>query len=59
MSMVQIDDGVSGVVQDGGGGGGAAAAAAVRGASAVRLHVPRDGRQVSTLVAGRRVSGAV
>ena len=57
MSMVQIDDGVSGVVQDGGGGGGAAAA--VRGASAVRLHVPRDGRQVSTLVAGRRVSGAV
>ena len=55
MSMVQIDDGVSGVVQDGGGG----AAAAVRGASAVRLHVPRDGRQVSTLVAGRRVSGAV
>ena len=58
MSMVQIDDGVSGVVQDGGGGGGAAAAA-VRGASAVRLHVPRDGRQVSTLVAGRRVSGAV
>ena len=54
MSMVQIDDGVSGVVQDGGG-----AAAAVRGASAVRLHVPRDGRQVSTLVAGRRVSGAV
>ena len=57
MSMVQIGDGVSGVVQDGGGGGGAAAA--VRGASAVRLHVPRDGRQVSTLVAGRRVSGAV